>query len=148
MDVYHKIDLVEERVAAIRDREFALEEGLPINAVHLHGLSVLRYRWTGWAKEYEAGRKMLDNEMMKLVDLEERIELGGLETRHQHTSHFDKKAWQDRCRGPFATPEEKAAIAGLDLYLAAEAEAKKTETIKVSAGIRVLPIDQAATAAQ
>lgn len=136
-DLMSRIANIEVQIADIRSREFPAVDEECESARELHELCALRWRWNALADIYEKGRKVIDEAIMSYVDVGDAFELGGLNIRHQQSNYFDKSAWQARCRGVFADPEEAAAMQALDAYLAVEKAARKTESFVKSNGVRV-----------
>lgn len=136
-DLMSRIANIEVQIAEIRSREFPAVEDEGEVARALYELAALRWKWNALADIYEKGRKVVDEAIMAYVDLGDGFDLGGLSIRHQQTNYFDKAAWQARCRGVFADPEESAALQALDAYLAVEKAARKTESFVKSNGVRV-----------
>lgn len=136
-DLQRKIDSIEAQIADVRAVEFPPIEGASDGVQEVANFAALRWRYKALCDLYEKGRKILDEALMDIVDLDEALEVGDLVVKHQQTSYFDKAAWEARCRGPFADRWESDAIQHLDAYKAAEAEARKSESFFKSGGLRV-----------
>lgn len=136
-DLHRKIESLEAQIADVRAVEFPLIEGVSDGVREVAEYAALRWRYKSLCDLYEKGRKMLDEALMEVVDLDEAIEVGDLVVKHQQTSFFDRAAWEARARGPFAEAWESEAVQHLDAYKAAEKTARESESYYKSGGLRV-----------
>lgn len=143
MNLEEKLEVLEAQLSAAREEDGlgrVTEDGATPEAIRLGEMAALYRRDTRIIDILERRRKVVSEAIRGLVNMGEKIELAGLAVQHIKTSYFDKKAWINRCKGPFADAEEKAAIAALERYSAAEKAARANESIDKSGGIRVMEV--------